>query len=448
MTDDSPAPPLSLGGNLGEFPLADVLTFLNMGLKTGAIEVISGSAANRIYIADGEVIHARTRNPKLQLPRFLVQRGLLTDPVARELDTRAEADRAAFRDVVVDAGLVDEEEMKAFEKILCSEITFEAMAWRDGKFAFLTGRKPEEAVTPLRINIQNLIMEGARRLDEAKRSEKERLERNMQIDRDSVVTLVCPAGRLEDQVVLNPAEWGIISLINGKRSLSEILSLAPTANESEGWLVLQRLQAARLIQIHPKVQTAPADESADVPEPPPAEAQQVQQRKTTMLIRALEPAGKAQPQVEAEPEPEHVDHADRPTVISMKRPDDIEGSDVKLITRDDVTTSHGMFGRRLPARLITAAESREPATAFELSRPIQTIGRADSNDIVLPHQSVSKQHAQVLQDGDGWRLIDLKSTNGTRVNGEKVVDCRLSPGDRVQIGAYAFHFDAVGLPLR
>ena len=54
------------------------------------------------------------------------------------------------------------------------------------------------------------------------------------------------------------------------------------------------------------------------------------------------------------------------------------------------------------------------------------------------------RHIETRLD-DGWRVIDLQSTNGIRVNEQKVDEARLQPGDRVQIGAYMFEFDAVGI---
>lgn len=412
MKDEGAAPPLSLGGSLEDFPLADVLTFLNMGQKTGAIEVISDRSTARIYLEGGEVVHASTRASRLSLPAFLAARGLLAEGRALELEQRARREGHAFRELVLEARLVDADELANVEKILCCEVAFEAMAWKNGKFAFIRGKRPE-GTQKLRISVQNLILEGARRLDEAQRYRGEE-----ELDRSLVVTLLCATSRLEQQVVLTPVEWGIISLINAKRSLEEIFALAPTS-DADTWSVLQRLEAARLIQIHKRE------------EEPVTELVSPDDARSTLLIQR------------PKPEPEMEDKPTIPLAAVQGLADST--SDVRLITGDEVTTSHGMFGRRLPARLVTVPEGDEPVVAFELARPVMTLGRIDSNDIVLPHPSVSKQHAQLTQDGDGWKLTDLKSTNGTRVNEKKVTEVRLMPGDRLQIGAYGFDFDAVRL---
>ncbi|MBN2240021.1 MAG: FHA domain-containing protein, partial [Dehalococcoidales bacterium] len=67
-----------------------------------------------------------------------------------------------------------------------------------------------------------------------------------------------------------------------------------------------------------------------------------------------------------------------------------------------------------------------------------TIGRSPENDIVLDHPAVSRKHAQIIQKetGDIYVLEDLGSSNGTYVNGIKVVQpVTLNKGDIIRIGA-------------
>lgn len=407
--------PLSLGGNLADFPLADVLTFLNMGQATGAIEAVSGTQANRVFLAQGEVVYATSRAPRLGLPSFLAARGLLTERAAADLVARSQRTGSPFFQLVVDGGVLDREELTALEKILCSEIVFESMRWREGKFAFIRDRRPPDSAPALRISLQNLILEGARRLDEAIRFGHE-----IQVDRDLVVTLVFPTGRLEEQVVLTPVEWGIISLINGKRTLEEIFSLSPTGSEVDTWRVLSRLQSARMIQLHPREEAAEEPLGLSLF---PSASETVSVRP--VLSGTLLPPSPPAPRVD-----ETTDRIDR--------------TDVRLLVGTSVTTSYGMYGRRMPARLVGSLAAGEEPVAFELSRPVLTVGRAPSNDVVLRDSSVSKHHAQLEQEEDGWTLSDLGSTNGSWVNGERVRQKRLASGDRIRIGVYTFGFDAIG----
>ena len=72
---------------------------------------------------------------------------------------------------------------------------------------------------------------------------------------------------------------------------------------------------------------------------------------------------------------------------------------------------------------------------FELSKSQITLGRDPSNDIILTDSKVSRMHARIeIDDKGGVRLIDLGSTNGSKLNGEKVAEMRLSPGDIITLG--------------
>lgn len=70
------------------------------------------------------------------------------------------------------------------------------------------------------------------------------------------------------------------------------------------------------------------------------------------------------------------------------------------------------------------------------------IGRLPACDIVLGDAKASRRHAEIRPDGDRWVLVDLGSTNGTRVNGRKITEHVLSPGDEILIGATRLRFEA------
>lgn len=84
-------------------------------------------------------------------------------------------------------------------------------------------------------------------------------------------------------------------------------------------------------------------------------------------------------------------------------------------------------------RLISQAAEFE-GWSQELTEPRYTVGRADDNDICLPHASISSHHAElILEDGD-YKIIDLNSTNGTRVNDERITEAILRNADMLMIG--------------
>ena len=72
---------------------------------------------------------------------------------------------------------------------------------------------------------------------------------------------------------------------------------------------------------------------------------------------------------------------------------------------------------------------------YAADRPL-TIGRSAENDIVIDHMGVSGKHARVDLEGQTVVLTDLKSTNGTFVNGKRVERAELRPNDWINIGKH------------
>lgn len=69
-----------------------------------------------------------------------------------------------------------------------------------------------------------------------------------------------------------------------------------------------------------------------------------------------------------------------------------------------------------------------------IDRDWLVIGRGRSADMVLAEPTISRAHAAIGYDGEGFYLQDLGSTNGSRVNGEPGAQLRLCDGDELQLG--------------
>ncbi len=74
------------------------------------------------------------------------------------------------------------------------------------------------------------------------------------------------------------------------------------------------------------------------------------------------------------------------------------------------------------------------------------LGRGGDNDVVLSDVSVSRYHAEILREGTGLIVHDLKSTNGVEVNRAPVEKAPLRPGDLLGIGAFEIRVEAVEPP--
>ena len=72
---------------------------------------------------------------------------------------------------------------------------------------------------------------------------------------------------------------------------------------------------------------------------------------------------------------------------------------------------------------------------FELTHMQSTIGRSADNDIPIPDPEVSRRHAQIVRQDNGYAIVDLGSTNGTFVNDVRATTLTpLKHGDQIRLG--------------
>lgn len=88
-----------------------------------------------------------------------------------------------------------------------------------------------------------------------------------------------------------------------------------------------------------------------------------------------------------------------------------------------------------PAKSSLGVDERIPLSAYT------TIGRASSSALVIDDSFTSSSHAEIVREGDRWLVRDLGSTNGTFVNGRRVIgQSWIEPGDDIAFGNVAVTF--------
>lgn len=176
---------------------------------------------------------------------------------------------------------------------------------------------------------------------------------------------------------------------------------------------------------------------------------------------------------ELERSQERASDADRDRIIRTLRARSVEGriSHDTFVTRMDQALRArsrselndlvqdlppaGGFGARLTTAVGTLSElvgrvrgawrgSRLPSLPMPSGdRARVTIGRSADCDLLIPDPMVSRHHAELQRVGSQWMLVDLGSSNGTRVNGWRVVEpVTVRLGDQVSFGRVSFRLSA------
>lgn len=84
--------------------------------------------------------------------------------------------------------------------------------------------------------------------------------------------------------------------------------------------------------------------------------------------------------------------------------------------------------------------------SFPISREMTIIGRREDCDLRIPLGDVSRKHCRMIREADALRMEDLGSSNGTYVNGQRIQEAILQPGDTVRVGPVLFVLQVDGVP--
>jgi hypothetical protein len=96
-------------------------------------------------------------------------------------------------------------------------------------------------------------------------------------------------------------------------------------------------------------------------------------------------------------------------------------------------------GDLAPGEACLLVQNGIPGSGFVIGDDA-TVGRHPMCDVVLDDITVSRRHAEFRRLGDVYQITDFGSLNGTYVNGERIDETTLAPGDELQIGKFRFVF--------
>lgn len=395
-----------LEGQLDRFHVPDLLTFLDMARRTGVLVMERPEQETKLFFREGRPVFATSSKPDLRLGTMLVrQRKLASDTVERLL-VQQRSGGLRMGQALIAERLMTEAELATILKVQVSEVIFETFEWSGGVFSFWDRVPPPASAVTLEMDIQNLIMEGVRRIDERGRISE------VFTDLTHIVEAVTNPERVKQSVTLTPEEWKVFFLVDGRRTLSEICRLSGNPDEMSTLEVLHNLVRANFVTVRPPR----ADESVPEPPSPPS--------RPHSTMRVMDEQETPAPVPEPEP----------PVAVAFTPPS--PGPRPTDDTREVVSPKAVHYlsdaQRVTMSRLVLVTETGEKS--FPLTRDSYTVGRHRNNDIVIGDPKVSSFHARIDRTAEGFVLVDLKSRNGCYVNARRVETAALQTGDEIRMG--------------
>ena len=213
---------MSLSGNLKTVAFPDILQLLATGKKTGILECKTSARQKEVAFKDGNIIFASSVNSSEDLlGNMLLKRGKISKTdLERAISLHKQTGRQ-LGTTLIDMNLFDKEEIAACLKMQIEEIVYNLFSWKEGAFAFHENATPKNAPFLIELSTMSVLMEGTRRIDEW-------IEIQKVLPPDDALLRMCKAPKTpQDEIVLSVDEYRILSLINGERTVPQLIDISP-----------------------------------------------------------------------------------------------------------------------------------------------------------------------------------------------------------------------------
>jgi hypothetical protein len=259
---------MALKGNLRDFSTTQLLNLINLARKTGTLTIEAQGASARLFFREGKLIHASLGDQDGHLANVLFKAGKLSAEQSRAIRSHSEIDSAKELGLLlIHAGYVTQNDIVQSVKAYILDVVYTLFAWVEGLFYFEPNLLPPEDKITVPIKLENIIMEGSRRLKEWERLQDELPDLNRALrftDR--------PDTSLRD-INLSVEEWRVISFINPRNTIKQIAQSNSMDDFQIRKIVYGMLQAGLVELVTPEgVEAKPAmlPGRPKTAEPPPA----------------------------------------------------------------------------------------------------------------------------------------------------------------------------------
>ena len=213
---------MSFTGNLKTVAFPDILQLLSSGKKTGILVITKENIQKAICFKDGNIIGAYSKNAEEDfLGNLLLKQGRISKVDLERALYLHKSTGKKLGMVLVDMELFDRKEISKCLKIQVEEIVFNLFSWHGGEFIFQEGKLPQDKDLFVELNTMNMLMEGTRRIDEWVE-----ITKGLPKDNELLKVVLAPESK-SGEVTLSLDQFQVLSLINGERTVPDIVMESP-----------------------------------------------------------------------------------------------------------------------------------------------------------------------------------------------------------------------------
>jgi hypothetical protein len=211
---------MAIQGPLRELGIHDVFQLLDLGRKTGALRITSALRQNEgtIWFHEAAVVAAVIQSNPHPLGTALLRAGKIREEdLARARALQEQGDGRRIGEILVATQALSERDLKTQVRAHIDDVVFTMLGWSEGYFVF--EECPPEIIpreTDLRISVEHLLLEGARRIDEWSRIQSRVAHVGV------IARLAPPVSEEPGSLTLTPFEWRVLAAADGERDVQAI----------------------------------------------------------------------------------------------------------------------------------------------------------------------------------------------------------------------------------
>jgi len=245
---------LDLQGSIERFTLPEIFQLIAASRKSGTLGIQHRDTIVMIYFKDGDIIYGYGPRQTFHLGQLLKERGKITPQQLEEavsIQAKTENSRR-LGEILCTRRFIDRADLEGVVREQIEQLLYSLLAWESGSFKFYEDQFPTEEEITVSLSVENVILEGLRRLDERN------MIREALPDFDTVYTISASQKDRPRAVKLEAPEWNLMALVNGQRSITDLMQ-ASSMPEDDALKVLAKLKLSGLITQVERKPTAPTE---------------------------------------------------------------------------------------------------------------------------------------------------------------------------------------------
>ena len=208
-------------GDLAQEPLPEVLRTIHFYRVPGVLTVESGNVTKRVYLLGGNIIFATSTDRSESLGEYLRRSALISSGELRASVGKLDlAEGRRHGELLVEMGILSDAQLRQIVTEQVKALLYAAFSWEQGSVTFEAGRFKTDELIRLDVPTSQAIVDGIRRMPDPRRCVS-RLGPSWTIFERSEAP---PETR---DVAFTPAEATLLSLVDGRRTLRELITLGP-----------------------------------------------------------------------------------------------------------------------------------------------------------------------------------------------------------------------------